>query len=224
VIIRDPDGQPAIQVALAELEPDVGRLLKGEFVGTRARVRDGMVAVRESPDGKINVDQAFRGEPDDNEKGDADKANKGPKVQVDFRNIATTNMRLSLAGGSLPSLQFEDLNGIMRIQTAQNVDVWLAFDQYSGAMKTGLPEGALRFRAVSGHVQTKGNRLLRFEGQGETGGDALRFLIDYVKEPEKQITIDLEFSDPSAKALAARLASLYGRMSDKLEVNVAQER
>jgi hypothetical protein len=139
---------------------------------------------------------------------------------LDLRTIRTSNLTLLIGGGSLPTLKMVDIQGVMRIQEFQNGEVELRFDEYGGVFVEGLPTGQLNFRDVKGYVQTGANRLLRFEGGGESEGEPVTYKLDIFTEPHRLVKIDARFPKLSMESLSTLAFSGYTKFTKNLDVTV----
>src|SRR5690349_12879458 len=100
VRILAPNGVAAIDVASADIVFDLRALLRGDFAWQRAEIRDGIVRVTEDERGRVNMEETFRARP-----GEQSAA------RLDMRTMVTSNMRLEIYGGELPSLRLVNIHG-----------------------------------------------------------------------------------------------------------------
>jgi hypothetical protein len=213
-----PDGVAAIDVEHADIDFDLGSFLSGDFVWRRAEIRDGIVRVSEDRRGRGNMEETFRARPQDS--GDGATREKGDG-ELDMRTMVTSNMRLEIGGGELPTLRLVDIHGIMRVHVAPDGTTDIRFDDYRGFFEQGLPHGQLKFHAVKGHVQTGHKRLLRFEGKGLFEEAAVSFELDIFTEPKKRVKIDAYFPELSAEVLSTMGVGLWSKLSGSaLEIHV----
>jgi len=230
VRIVAPNGVPAIDVGHVEVELDLAAILAGRFAWRRASIHGGVVRVTEDAHGRVNMEETFRatgpeeagmlsalGSSLTRASAGPDRAAKGP---LDLRTMVTSDMVLVIAGGSLPSLRLVDLHGIMRVQELSDGSVSLRFDEYRGSIVKGLPTGRLDFRQVTGHVETRGARLLRFQGTGKSEGEPVDFGLDIVTKPRKRVAIDAHFERPSAEAFTTRAFGFWARNTGTLDLRV----
>jgi hypothetical protein len=226
VRILAPDGVAAIDVERADIEFDLSSFLTGDFVWQRADIRNGTVRVTEDARGRVNIEETFRARDPEapSRRGETRDAGTEPgegDAELDMRTMVTSNMRLEIGGGDLPTLRLVDIHGIMRVHVAPDGTTDIRFDDYRGFFAKGLPNGQLRFRAVKGHVQTGHKRLLRFEGKGSFEGEAVAFELDIFTEPEKRVKIDAFFPELSAEAVSTMGVGLWGKATGSaLEMRV----
>jgi hypothetical protein len=210
VRILAPDGVPAIDVESADIDFDLSSFLHGDFVWRRADIRNGTVRVTEDARGRVNMEETFRGPP--GPKGDG---------ELDMRTMVTSNMRLEIGGGDLPSLRLVDIYGIMRVQVDADGMTHIRFDDYRGHFVKGLPHGQLRFREVKGHVKNGHKRLLRFEGKGEFEGEFVVFDLDIFTEPKNRVLIDASFPRLSYASLSTLGVAAWSKLSGgSLDIDV----
>ncbi len=202
VRIVAPDGVPAIDVASADIIFDLSSFLRGDFVWHRAEIRDGIVRVTEDARGRVNMEETFKAPP-----------GKGNDAELDMRTMVTSNMRLEIYGGELPTLRLVDIDGIMRVQVDADGITHIRFDDYRGHFVKGLPHGQLRFRDVKGHVQNGHDRLLRFAGKGEFEDEPVIFDLDIFTEPKKRVLIDATFPRLSYASLSTLGVATWSKLS-----------
>jgi hypothetical protein len=221
--ILDPDGTAAIEAQRAEIEFEPAQLWSSGPGWSRAVIDHCQVRVSEGPDGKVNMEKTFAKRPKPGSEKQP-KKNEEPKKKstLDLKSMVTSDCKLVISGGSLPTLRMVDLAGIMRVYVADTGDTELRFDEFSGHFIEGLPTGRLEFRDVHGEVKTGQKRLLHFDGKGRTEGERVTFALDITTKP-KQVTIDATFPKVSAASLRTRLVAAYTKLSPTLEVNVEQE-
>lgn len=225
VRILAPDGRPAIDVESADIEFDLMSFLTGDFAWHRAEIRDGTVWVTEDARGHINMEETFKA-PSSGSQGtqaaDASSETAPDAGELDMRTMVTSNMKLIIGGGELPSLRMVDIHGIMRVHVNPRGETQIRFDDYRGHFVEGLPHGQLVFREVKGHVQTDHRRLLRFEGQGDFEHEKVAFTLDVFTEPRDLVKIDAHFPELSAAALSTLGVSAWSKLTPALEVVVHQ--
>jgi hypothetical protein len=209
VRIVAPDGVAAIDVGRAEIEFDLAAFLTGDFAWRRADIRDGIVRVSEDARGRVNMEETFKSRAPSSP--EAEETEEGGEMNM--RTMVTSNMRLMIGGGSLPTLRLVDIHGIMRIQVAPDGTTQIRFDEYRGHFVQGLPNGKLAFRDVKGHVQTGHKRLLRFEGKGRFEGERVAFALDIFTEPKNRVLIDAYFPELSKDALSTLGVAAWSQVS-----------
>jgi hypothetical protein len=223
VVIRAPDGQPAIEVAETRIDYDLWGMVTGTQGWDRAEIDDCRVHVTEDKRGKVNMEETFK-----SRTGDKPKEPKEPKDEsgsaVDLRTMVTSRCFLYIGGGSLPPLELVDLFGIMRVYVAPDGKTDLRFDDYRGRIVKGLPTGVLDFEAVTGKVQTQQKQLLEFVGKGKSEGADVAFNLAIATEPKKRVKIDAKFPELSAGAARAMFVSAYSSFSSTIEMNVDTNR
>ena len=137
--------------------------------------------------------------------------------------MMTSDMVLVIGEGSLPHLRMENLRGTMRVHVLPDEEVELRFDEYSGDFVKGLPTGRLTFHDVKGKVQTEGRRLLRFEGQGQSEGAPVQFVLDIHTEPKTQVEIDAHFEERSAESASTRTFAAWTKFVPGLDLRLHRE-
>jgi hypothetical protein len=210
VRIVAPDGVAAIDVERAEIELDLVSFLLGDFAWKRAEIRDGIVRVSEDARGRVNMEETFKARAPSSP--DAEETVEDGEISM--RTMVTSNMRLMIGGGSLPTLRLVDIHGIMRIQVAPDGTTDIRFDEYRGHFVEGLPNGQLAFRDVKGHVQTGHKRLLRFEGKGRFEGEPVAFALDIFTEPKNRVRIDAYFPELSEDSLSTLGVAAWSKVGD----------
>jgi hypothetical protein len=210
VRIIAPDGVAAIEVERAEIAFDFAAFLSGDFAWRRADIRNGLVRVTEDEHGRVNMDETFKA-PQRAQREQAGKQQEGGAM--DMRTMVTSNMRLLIGGGSLPTLRLVDIYGIMRIQVAPDGKTQIRFDDYRGHFVEGLPNGKLKFQHVKGHVQTGHERLLRFAGDGRFQGQQVAFDLDIFTKPERSVKIDATFSHCSLAQLSTLGVAAWSKVA-----------
>lgn len=215
-----PDGSLGIDAPHAALEFDLQEMLAGRYGWRRADVERCTVYLTEDKQGKLNLEETFKGKKEDDapKKNEPKKKDDGP--DIDMRAMATHGCRLLISGGSLPSLDLVDLDGIMRVHVAPDGRTDLRFDGYRGLIRKGLPTGKLDFRDVFGTVQTDAKQLLHFHGQGRSEGADVRFALDIFTKPEKRVSIEATFPELSAPSVRALGVAAYTKLSPTLELQV----
>jgi hypothetical protein len=219
VRIVAPDGVAAIDVERAEIEFELASFLRGDFAWRRADIRNWTVRVSEDARGRVNMEETFKARAPSS--GAADEDAEGGAMSM--RTMVTSNMRLLIGGGSLPTLRLVDIHGIMRIQVAPDGTTDIRFDDYRGNFVEGLPNGQLAFRDVKGHVQTGHQRLLRFEGKGRFEGARVAFALDIFTEPKKRVQIDAYFPELSEASLSTLGIAAWSKVTGgALDIRVRQ--
>lgn len=216
VVIRAPDGKPAIEVAETRIDYDLWGMLTGVQGWERAEIDDCRVHVTEDKRGKVNMEETFKSRSSDKPKGPEEDSGSA----IDLRTMVTSRCFLYIGGGDLPPLELVDLFGIMRVYVAPDGKTDLRFDDYRGRIVKGLPTGLLDFQAVTGKVQTKQKQLLEFEGKGKSEGADVAFSLVIATEPKKRVKIDAKFPELSAGAARAMFVSAYTSFSPTIELNV----
>ena len=209
VKIRAPNGVPAIDVESADIEFDLSAFLSGDMRWRRADIRNGIVRVTEDARGRINMEETFKARAQPGSSGEKPRDDS----ELDMRTMVTSNMRLEIHGGSLPTLRLIDIYGIMRIEVAADGTTQIRFDEYRGHMVKGLPNGKLKFHDVKGHVQTGHQRLLRFDGKGLFEGERVAFMLDIVTEPETRVKIDADFPELSEDSLSTLAVGTWSKLN-----------
>jgi hypothetical protein len=218
VKILAPDGKPAIDVAEADIELDLGTLLMGDFAWKRADITRGTVRVTEDARGKNNMEETFKAPASSSGKRRESRDEGGG--ELDLRTMVTSDMTLIISGGSMPTLRLVDLHGVMRVQVNADGDTELRFDDYRGTFAKGLPNGVLQFRKVKGHVQTGKKRLLHFTGEGRFQGEEVDFDLDIFTEPKTRIEIDAFFPKLSAASISTLGLEAWSKLTPALKVKV----
>jgi hypothetical protein len=227
VRILAPDGRPAIDVESADIDFDLLSFFSGDFAWDRAEIRNGTVWVTEDAAGRNNMEETFKTPSSKSQAVRAADASAGTSAddgELDLRTMVTSNMKLIIGGGELPSLRLVDLHGIMRVHVNGQGETQLRFDDYKGHFVQGLPHGQLVFRDVKGHVQTGHQRLLRFEGRGDFQREKVAFTLDVFTEPRNLVKIGAYFPELSAPAISTLGVSAWSKLTPALEVDVRQGR
>jgi hypothetical protein len=219
ITIRGPDGKPAIQVQRAAIDFDLLALWSGRYGWQRAQIDDCTVHLREDKQGKINMEETFKGRPEA-EKPKDPQAEKKSGDEIDLQNMVTNRCQLIIGGGSLPDLRLAKLHGIMRVHVLRDGSAELRFDDYRGLIEKGLPTGELEFEQVQGQVQTSNDRLLHFAGQGRSQGAPVEFDLDIISEPKTRVKIDAHFASLSRGSLRALGVEAFSQLSSTLDLNV----
>jgi hypothetical protein len=94
----------AIDVGRAEIEFDLAAFLTGDFAWRRADIRDGLVRVSEDARGRVNMEETFKSRAPSSP--EAEETEEGGEMNM--RTMVTSNMRLVIGGGSLPTLRLVD--------------------------------------------------------------------------------------------------------------------
>lgn len=222
--IYAPDGKPAIEADSAVIDYDIAQLWSPVKGWARAEIEHCLVHVTEDPDGKINMEKTFA-----SRKKGAEKEKKADQAQakkdggeLDLRTMVTSDCKLIISGGSMPTLRMEELSGIMRVHVLPSGKTELRFDEYRGTFSDGLPTGKLVFQAVSGEVETEQARLLHFEGRGQTHGSDVEFQLKIDLKPKKKVRIDATFAKVSPASIIVRSAEVWSAFLPTLEIHVHQ--
>ncbi|MEY4513889.1 MAG: hypothetical protein RLZZ450_6011 [Pseudomonadota bacterium] len=221
ITIRAPDGKPAIEARHAIIDFDPLQVWSKQVGWSRAEIDHCLVHVTEDEHGDINMEKVFekRRDPSQPKKEVGKKSDDA--TDLDLRSMVTSDCRLIISGGSMPTLEMQDLAGIMRVHVPPDGDCELRFDNYSGTFTDGLPTGELVFRNVAGAVMTSQDNLLHFDGQGRTRGSEVAFALHISTKP-KQVRIDAKFPEVSFASMSTRAVAVWSKLSPTLELNVSQ--
>jgi len=219
--ILAPDGKPAIEADSAVIDYDFAQLWQPVKGWARADIEHCLVHVTEDPDGRINMEKTFAAPKKSAPESDAKSKSDG---ELDLKQMVTSDCKLIISGGSMPTLRMEELSGIMRVHVLPSGKTELRFDTYRGKFVDGLPTGQLDFQAVSGEVKTEQAQLLHFEGRGQTHGSDVKFGLVIDTEPKKKLVrIDATFAKVSPASIIVRTAELWSVFKPGLQINVHQE-
>lgn len=217
VRILAPDGVAAIDVERADIDFKLSSFLFGNFIWHRADIHDGVVRVTEDKRGRVNMEETFKARRKEPAKKPSDK----DSGVLDMRTMVTSNIKLEIHGGELPTLRLVDLHGVMRVHVAPDGTTDIRFDDYRGLFAKGLPHGQLKFNSVKGHVQTGHKRLLRFEGKGLLEQARVIFELDIFTEPKTRVLIDAHFPELSKEEVSTRMVGAWSKLAgDGLELKV----
>jgi hypothetical protein len=226
VKIFAPDGKPAIEADRAKLDFSIREMLSGRYGWSRAEVEGCLVHVTEDDQGKINMEETFKGRPKPGESAAAKEKESDKKSKeesgsdIDMRSMVTSGCTLVIGGGSLPKLRMVDLKGIMRVHVLPSGSTELRFDEYSGTFEEGLPTGVLVFRDVAGEVKTGLDRLLHFDGRGKSEGEAVSFALDIFLKPKKRVVIEARFPELTMASISALGVAAFSKFSPTLDMKV----
>lgn len=222
ITIFAPDGKPAIEADTADIEFEPWQLLQGHYGWHRADIRGGVVHVTEDSRGRINMEEVFRARHPEPESTREQSAPGDPSdaAKLDLQNMVTSDILLTISGGSLPRLRLANLYGIMRVHVLGDGTVELRFDEYRGIFEQGLPTGKLLFREVAGHVDPAHRRLLHFKGRGKSNGAEVAFKLDIHTKPKKLVEIEAVFPELSVASLSTLGVETWSRASPTLDLDV----
>jgi len=222
ITIFAPDGRPAIEADTADIEFEPWQLLQGHYGWHRADIRGGVVHVTEDSRGRINMEEVFRARHPEPESTRAKSApgDRSDAAKLDLQNMVTSDILLTISGGTLPSLRLVNLYGIMRVHVLADGTVELRFDEYRGVFEKGLPTGKLVFHQVAGHVDPANRRLLHFKGRGKSQDAEVAFKLDIYTKPENRVEIEAVFPELSVASLSTLGVEAWSRASPTLDLDV----